>query len=276
MIPAFNANPYAFAEEQDLMEPLLAESASLNNHLLPLVPLWERGPQGDRLSLGFGFEKTLSSKLGIEVGGEWERISPRDAPSAGGFGNINVAVKYVFLTLPQADFGFAVVPSISFPTNSVIGSERMSADSAVELAWGGRLSKLPDRGLSRYLRPIEIQGDVGYSRTLTGGGAGELFFDPVIDYSMPYLASSRERAVPSILRDFCPFIGLNFDRAVGQGSLTAFIAPGLGFITETYQLSAGVQLPLNHAAARDQQIAVAASIRVFLEPIDSRFAWTPF
>jgi len=258
------------------MEPLLAESASLNNHLLPFVPQWQRGPEGDHLSFGFGFEKTLSSKIGIEVGGEWDRTSPRDAPSAGGFGNIDVAAKYVFLTLPKADFGFAVVPSISFPTNWVIGNERMNTQAAFELAWGGRLSKLPDHGLSGYLRPIEIQGDFGYTRTLGEGGAGELFFDPLLDYSMRYLADSNDHSVPWIVRDFCPFIGLNFARPVDQGPLTIFMTPGLSFISDSYQLSAGMQLPLNHAGARDQQIAAVGSIRIFLESIDSRFAWTPF
>lgn len=195
----------------------------------------------------------------------------------GGFGNIDVAIKYVFLTLPTADFGFALVPTISFPTTSIIGSERMSTRPAVELAWGGRLSKLPDEGLSSYLRPVEIQGDFGYGRTLSGGGGdGEFFFDPLIDYSMPYFAGSGDHKVPWIIRDFCPFFGLNFVRPASQGSVTAFMTPGLSFISETYQLSVGAQLPLNHAAARDQQVAVVGSIRIFLESIDSLFAWTPF
>jgi hypothetical protein len=269
-------NRFAFAEQQDLMEPLLAESASLNNHLLPFVPQWQRGPECDHLSFGFGFEKALGSKLGLEVGGEWERVSPRDAPSSGGFGNIDVAVKYVFLTLPKADFGFAVVPSISFPTASNIGGEHMSTQPTIELAWGGRLSKLPEHGLSAYLRPIEIQGDFGYARTLSEGGDGEFFFDPVIDYSMPYYANSGDHQVPWIIRYLCPFIGLNFAHPVGQGSLTTFMTPGVSIVTETYQLSAGAQLALNPAAARDQQVAVVGSLRIFLESIDSRFARTLF
>jgi hypothetical protein len=276
MVPALAVSPSAFGEEPDLMEPLLAESASLNNHLLPFVPQWQKGPQGDHLSFGLGFEKTLSSKIGIEVGGEWDRTSPRDAASAAGFGNVEVAVKYVFLTLPKADFGFAVISSISFPTNSIIGSERMNTQPAVDLAWGGRLSKLPGRGLSSYLRPIEIQGDFGYTRTLGEEGDGELFFDPVIDYSMPYLVKSGDHSAPWIVRDFCPFLGLNIARRVGPGPLTTFMTPGLSFIAETCQLSVGAQLAINHAAARDQQIAMVGSLRIFLESLDSRFAWTPF
>ena len=93
---------------------------------------------------------------------------------------------------------------------------------------------------------------------------------------MPYLANSTDHKVPWIIREFGPFFGLNFARPVRQGPLTIFMTPGLSLISGTYQLSAGVQLPLNHAAARDNQVAVVGSIRIFLESIDRRFAWTPF
>ena len=52
--------------------------------------------------------------------------------------------------------------------------------------------------------------------------------------------------------------------------------PGLALMTQTYQVSAGAQIALNDEAVHDKQVAVVASLLVFLDAIDPRFAWTPF
>jgi hypothetical protein len=45
---------------------------------------------------------------------------------------------------------------------------------------------------------------------------------------------------------------------------------------DTYQVSAGAQIAMNHQAAEEKQVAVAASLLIFLDQIDSRFGWMPF
>ena len=62
-ISGLGASCPAQAEDMDLMETLIARSALLNNNLSPFEPRWERGPEGEHLSFGFGVEKKLSEDL---------------------------------------------------------------------------------------------------------------------------------------------------------------------------------------------------------------------
>jgi hypothetical protein len=80
-----------------------------------------------------------------------------------------------------------------------------------------RLGRSPNSGLTGYLRALEIQGDIGYSHTFDSKGSGAFFFDPVLDYSMPYLNYATAGAVSVWLRYFCPFIEVNLDHPVGSG-----------------------------------------------------------
>lgn len=269
----------ADAEEPDLMQTLVAEDATLNNNLMPFAPTWDRGREGRDLTFGFGVEKQLRERVGITIDNDWDSWSPRRARGSAGFSNLDIALKYVFLKLPEQGFAFALAPSISLPTNSHLGSEPMHVLAGTAVAWGGRLNQLPNRGWTRYLRALEIQGDVAYSRTFDGQGSAGLFFDPVLDYSMPYLNYATGGSVPGWLRYFCPFIELNLQQAVGSGQYRpseSFLMPGLALLAETYQVSVGTQVALNHEAARDKQVAMVASILIFLDAIDRRFAWTPF
>jgi len=277
---AMFAEPWAAeADEPDLMQTLVAEDATLNNQLMPFAPTWDRGREGRHLTFGFGVEKQLSERFGVTIDNDWDSWSPRQGRASAGFSNLDLALKYVFLKLPEQGFAFALTPSISLPTNSHLGGEPMYVLAGTALSWGGRLNQLANRGWTRFLRAIEIQGDVAYSRTFDGQGSGSLFFDPVLDYSMPYLNYATGGSLPWCLRYFCPFIELDLQQAMGSEGYrpsVSFLMPGLALLTETYQVSVGTQVALNHEAARDRQIAIVASILIFLDAIDRRFAWTPF
>jgi hypothetical protein len=269
----------ADAAEPDLMQTLVAEDATLNNNLMPLAADWDKSREGRHTAWGFGLEKQLSERLGMTIDGQYDFWSPREQQSGTGFGNVDLQLKYVFLKLPEEDFAFALAPALSLPTNSHLGADPSYVEADITLAWGGRLGQLPNVGLTGYLRALEIQGDLGYSRLFDSKGSGQFFFDPVLDYSMPYLNYATAGTVSVWLRYFCPFIELNLDQPVGSGDgrpSDLFLMPGLALLAETYQASVGTQIALNHGTARDEQVAVVASILIFMDVIDPRFAWTPF
>jgi hypothetical protein len=274
LVPATRAS----CEEPDLMQTLIAEDATLNNNLSPIEPRWQKNSEGRALELGFGVEKMLSPRLDIEIGGQWDSLSPRDGPAGAGFGNVDLALKYVFLEL--AHFQFVVVPQLGFPTSSHIRDEPMEVHVGGALTWGGRLgSAAAEHGVPVYLQAIELQGDVGYSHGFGGSGSDEIFFDPVVDYSMPYLDYATGRRSPWPLRNLCVFNELNFNEPLSGSSraaLSLFATPGIAYVADTYQVTVGVQLPLTHAAEKNEQMAVIGSLIIFLDQIDPRFSWMPF
>jgi hypothetical protein len=272
-----NARAVHGAEEPDLMQTLVAEDATLNNNLDLFDPRWVRNKEGSALSFGFGLEKMISPKMAVAIGGEWDAISPRSGHSAGGFGSVEVLFKYVFLSSPENEFQAAVVPSISFPTNSHIGDETTPPSGGFALSWGGRLSGISAANWSRYLRAIEFQGDLGYTHSLGLPSGDEIYFDPVIDYSFPYLVYAGAAAVPWPLHDLCFFSELNLARSLSGGSSapSIFLTPGIAYLRAEYQLSIGVQIALNHTASREQQVGIIGSVLLSLDALNPVFARMP-
>jgi hypothetical protein len=263
-------------EEPDFMQTLIAQDATLNNNLTLIEPRWQKNGTGRALELGFGVEKMLSPRLDIEIGGQWESISPRSGPSGSAFGNVELDLKYVFLKGPE--FQIAVAPQLSFPTASRILDEPTEVQAGGFISWGGRLGRGSDYGWSRYLDAIELQGDLGYSHGF-GGGSDELFFDPVLDYSMPYLDYSTGTRTPWLLRNLCVFTEFNFSQPLsggGDASLSVFATPGVAYVGETFQATLGVQIPLTSAASQDSHLAVVGAFTIFMDQVSPTFAWTPF
>ena len=266
-----------FADEPDLMQTIIADDATLNNNLTPIQPLWSRNSEGRQLSLGFGFEKQLSEQLGIEVDGEWDSSSPRHSHADSGIGNVDIELKYVFLKIAKPQFQFALIPRASIPTGSRFDGESMPARFGGAVSWGGRLSNLAHAGWPA-VGALEIQGDAGFLHTTGSRGGDEFYLDPVFDYSLPYLAYANEVSLPKPLTGLCPFIEGNFDHVVSgnnAGENKVFVTPGMAWLGDTFQVSAGIQLPVNHEAYSDQHLAIVGSVMIFLDQIAPAFAWQP-
>jgi hypothetical protein len=266
----------ASGEEPDLMQTLIAQDATLNNNLTLVKPRWQKNASGRALELGFGFEKMLSPRLDIEIGGQWDSISPRCGASGTAFGDIDVNLKYVFLKWPE--FQIVLAPQLSFPTASRILDESTEVHAGGFLSWGGRLASVSEYGWPRHLQAIELQGDLGYSHGF-GGGSDEIYFDPVLDYSMPYLDYSTGLRTPWPMKNLCVFTELNFSQLLSGGgdrSLSLFATPGVAYVSDTYQATVGVQLPLTKAAEKSAQMAVVGSFTIFMDQLSPRFGWTPF
>jgi hypothetical protein len=149
--------PRASGEEPGLMQTLIAQDATLNNNLTPIEPLWQKNSRGRTLELGFSVEKMLSPLVGVEIGGVWDSLAPRNGAAKTAFGNPDLELKYVFLKLPE--FQVAVAPQVSFPTGSHTLDEPAQVHAGALLAWGGRLGSVTERGWPSSLQAIEFQGN---------------------------------------------------------------------------------------------------------------------
>jgi hypothetical protein len=265
-------------ELPDLMQTLLAEDATLNNNLNLLQPSWSRSRADGQVSFGFGIEKMLSPSISLEIENSWENISPRAGRSRGGFGDVDLMLKYVFLCLPENRLQIALAPTVSFPTDSHIADERSPPSTGLTLTWGSRLSGLSTSGALEYLRAFEVQGDIGYSHPLGAPPGDEIFFDPVIDYSFPFLAYTHENQMPWLISDLCPFLEANFEEPLrgDERMPSLYLMPGMSYARDTFQLSAGIQIAVTREAAHNGQVAAAGSLLIFLDALNPKFAWMPF
>lgn len=262
----------------DLMQTIVAEDATLNNNLNVIEVRGVPGRNRREFALGFGVEKIVANNLGLEVMNEWKDISSHSGSSGSGFGNIDLILKYVLLKYPESEFQIALTPAISVRTSSHIGDDDLSTSAGMGISWGGRLSVLKNAGWERYFRAVEFQGDLGYSRTLGASPANDLYFDPVIDYSLPYLSYAGAPQVPWPLRNLCIFAEFNFDQPLSSPNdgYHIFLTPGVAYLNKYVQISAGIQIAPNPAASSNDKTAIVGSVSIFLDALDPVFARTLF
>lgn len=262
----------------DLMQTLVAQDATLNNNLNLVQARWIPGPDRRELALGFGVEKIIAKNLALEVMSEWADIASNSGRSASGFGNVDITLKYVAWKNPEFDFQVAFTPAISVRTSSRIGNDELSSSASIGISWGGRLNFLKYAGWEQYFRALELQGDLGYSRDLGESSADDLYFDPEIDYSLPYLTYAAAPRVPWPLRNLCIFAEFNFDRPLSSANdgSRMFVTPGIAYLNNYLQITTGIQIALNRAASTNQTTALIGSVTISLDSLDSVFARTLF
>ncbi len=258
-----------------MMGPLVAIDVSPGNSVTPFAPHWVRSPEGRTLGFGFGLDKMISPNFDIEVDSAWDSFAPHDGASEAGFGTVDVLSRMLFINQPDMQAG--VAPQLSFSVGD-FGQSFGLSNAGLALLWGGRGGALPEKWNLGFLRAFEVHSDLGYSRILNDGGGDEIFFDPVVDYSFPYLQYLTKTQLPWPIRNLCLFAELNFDAVVSgseQGSPTLYATPGISYLTDAYQISTGVQLPLNHDSEHNQQIAVVGMIDFSLDDFPV-VGWMPF
>jgi len=168
----------------------------------------------------------------------------------------------------------ALTSAISLRTSSQIGDDDLSTSAGVGISWGGRLSGLKNSGWKRYFRAVEFQGDIGYSRTLSASSADDFYFDPVIDYSFPYLSYADLSQVPWPLHNLCIFAEFNFDQPLSYPNDRSqmFLTPGVAYLNNYLQVSTGLQIALNGATSSNENIAFIGSVSIFLDALHPVFA----
>lgn len=265
------APPADAAATQDaapgMMQPLVSMEAGPSNQLTPFAPHWIRTPEGRTLGFGYGLEKMLSQNWDVEVDSAMDSNSPHQGSHETGFGAISMLTRFVFINQP--DMMATVAPTMSLGVGS-LGQSTGINDAGLALLWRGRGGALPENWNLGYFRALELHADLAYSRILQDGSGDEISFNTVFNYSLPYMQYLMKTELPQPVRNLCFFTEFNFDAVVSgssAGAATLYTTPGISYLTDNYQVSAGVQLPLNHAADHAQQVALIGSVAFSLDSV---------
>jgi hypothetical protein len=77
----------------------------------------------------------------------------------------------------------------------------------------------------------------------------------------------------------CVFMEFNFNQPLeggDQSGVSLFATPRVAYLTERYQVSVGMQVPLNHTAGKNEQMALLGSLIISMDKLNPRFSWLPF
>lgn len=264
------------------LEPIVAEDANPKNEFDALAPQWHRTSEGREFSLGFSLEKKLSENSSILVGSEWLEQSPKEGRSTSGFNDMEVLLKYAFLTIPEHELRVSGALTMEMP----VGDREVGAEShfrlGPELLWAKGMGDLPNsNGFLKYLRPIGLQGDFGYTANTSGRALHDLFADEVVEYSLAYLSNSvRDIGLKWPIRNMYLYTEFNYDQLLSGPAGETFpdvrITPGIAFMNQFVEISVATQFPLNNATSPNNHAAILGLLDLFIDDIVPQSNWTPF
>lgn len=275
------------------IEPIVADDANPKNEFDILKPEWVRTAEGRQFSIGFSIEKTLvhapesysdgisPGPVSVEIGSSWNYLSPREGAPLSGFDNLEVFLKWAFLTIPRHEFRLSIGPLMALPVGNPSVQEQNHTMLGTQFLWAKGWGDLPNRGILKYLRPFGFQGDFGYLPALGGHTWHEMFADNVVEYSLPYLSNNVEDiGLKWPLRNCYLFTEFNYDQLITgpSGETFPFIVatPGIAYMGRYIQLSLATQVPLNQASVPDTHAVVLGLVDLFLDDIVPSTRWTPF
>jgi len=275
------AHAHGVVGQRTFIEPIVAEDANVKNEFDILRPSWTRTQDSRDFSVGFSLEKKISDDVSLTFGSAWMWSKPVEPDENGvreavsGFDNLDILLKWAFLTDAEHELRLSIGPTISAST----GDRDAGADShshlGPELLWAKGFGDLPAWGLLNYLRPLAVQGDVLYSKRL-GAIPSEyhLAFDNVVEYSLPYLSSFvTDIGLKWPFRNLIPYTEFNLDSTVGDvgGQPDWRVTPGIAYMDHYIEVSVATQWPLNGVSRPSDRTSVLFLLDLFIDDI---FPWT--
>jgi hypothetical protein len=269
------------------IEPLFTEDANIKNELdLPRAEFLML-PDGSFRSFSASFEKALyPNRWSVVI--EQSRVYRRVAGSTiAGFDDLEVGTKLALYRSAEHELVLTPALFLTAPTGShSVAEHRTKLQPALvfakgfgDLKWG-------------WLRPLALQGDIGYEAAVTGERERHATYDMVLEYSVPYLNRFIRNADTgldlehnlrlghssrAILGNMCPFVEFNGSTPVGRtsGSSATFLRPGLAYVGKFFQISTAADVPLRGYLPR-RRVGAVVLFDLFLNEVLPGFGWTPF
>jgi hypothetical protein len=260
------------------LEPLIAEDPTPANELDIVEPVWNRTSDGTTYSIGSGIEKVLGfdreGQPRFSVGAEtsWSYNSAHKGPSANGFDNPEMFVKFAPLIIPEHEFLVSVLVQAEISLGDPRVTDQKHSSLGPTLLWEKGMGDLPNSGFLKYLRPFGFQADFGYLPALGGHTSHLLFGDQVIEYSLPYLSNSvMDIGLKPPLRNLFVFTEINYNQLIagppGETFPNIVATPGVAYVGYNFEFSVGTQLALNQAAVSGTHAVMIALLDIFYDSI---------
>ena len=268
------------------LEPLITQDPTPANEFDGFAPSWVKSSDGNNYSIDFSVEKVLwiddnyMPRFSIGGGNSWTHFSPYHGRNLDGFSNLTMFAKWAFFYSQQHEFLASIGAQIELP----VGNTGIQPSSHTSLGplflWEKGLGDLPDWSVLKYLRPLAVQSDFGYSPALGGPTTHHMFSDAVIEYSLPYLSNNvQDIGLKWPLRNMFLFNEFNYDQLItgppGQTFPTILATPGLAYVSYHFEVALGTQFALNNASKPGTHAAILGLIDIFYDSIFPKWGnWT--
>lgn len=274
---AKNASAHGVVGDRIFLSPIIGNDAFPDN-------AFDLGVRRSdyQFSLMPELEKQLSEDSSLLLAGGWSRINPGPhRQQQNGPADLALFLRKATLKSVAHELEFTVSPFLLIPTGNQQIADQGYTHLGGELLLGKGMGDLPQGTWMKYMRPVAVQAEAGYAARVQGPANSDLFANLEMEYSLQYLNDFvRKLDLRPPVAEFVPFVQFNYAQSLIASRLTTSpdfrITPGLAYLGNDYELSAGAQAALNGAAPRGDKIAVIGLLEVFYDNIFPALGWNPF
>jgi len=213
------------------------------------------------------YGKTITKHLGVSIGGAFINLSPQAGNTQIGFDNIDLGVKYQFLTSEAHETILSIGSGFGLANtgDAKVGAESMTVYSPT-FFFGKGFGDLPDS--MSALRPLVITGTFGgnipsRASTITADGVelnpASLSWGVTLQYDLHYLQSFvKDIGLPAPFNHLIPIVEFAFDSGLNRGDklTTGTVNPGILWVGKSIQLGAEAQIPVNNHSGNNVGFSV--------------------
>jgi len=275
---AFTASAHGFAGKRffpttlNIDDPFVNDELSfVSNHIKDSA----LGADPARVTtLTAEYSKTITKHLGVSVGGSFINLDPQQGNTVIGFDNIDLGIKYQFLTSEEHETILAIGSGFGLANtgDAKVGAESMTVYSPT-LFFGKGFGDLPDA--MSVLKPVVITGTFGgnipsRASTITANGVelnpASLSWGFTLQYDLHYLQSFvKDIGLSAPFNHMIPIVEVAMTSGLNRGSklTTGTVNPGVLWVGKHMQLGAEAQIPINNHSGNN--IGFSVLIHFFID-----------
>ncbi len=281
LVPAFSwAHGFAgkrfFPTTFQVDDPFISDEFSiLFNHM--------KEADAKTTEISIDYSKRIIPNLGITMSESYRHQDFLEGGSASGFGNLELGLKYQFLTSEEHETILSIGTSVELGGT---GARRVGADSfstvSPALFFGKGFGDLPDS--VKFLRPFAITGVIGPNfptrskNVSVDPDTGEVLIDRnpdtltwafSIQYSLMYLQSFvKDVGLGNPFKRMVLLVEFPMETCMSadcKGKTTGTVNPGVVWIGKYVQLGLAAQIPVNSRSGKT--VGVLGLFHLFLDDL---------
>ena len=213
--------------------------------------------------IGAEWDKRITENFGFAANWDYLFQNNDDGPSAKGFTNFELTLKYKLYVNDEHEFMGAAGVTREFGGS---GSQSVGASTngstTPKLYFGKGLGDLP----IGVLRPLAVTGTFGYQFSDNRNiDPNQMNYGFSVQYSLPYLQQHVvDIGLPQFFARMTPLVEFDLTKVPGQPT-TGTIAPGILYDEPAWQFGIEALLPVN--SETNTNIGVIAQVHFFLDHI---------
>jgi hypothetical protein len=296
--PAFGhgvAGDYLFVSTLIVDDPFVADEASLPTFSYLPQPK-EAGATPELFGLGFEWDKTITDRLGIGLGGGYQWLRQPGMKTANGWQNLDLTLKYQLYV--NNEHAFAVSAGVirecartgaSGANGALLGNDDTSSTTPT-LYFGKGFSEMP----VGWLRPFAITGTIGYQiadKKLKVAGTDPDTGEPVfnngisnrwtggltLQYSLRYLQTQvKDIGLPTFANRLTPLVEVAWSSPASKPSDTPtqyLFGIGLIYTANGYAIGIEALIPGNRQTG--SHAGVIAQLHFYFDDLFPRSLGRP-